>query len=121
MSKAAGARRITTDWDAVDAYRPAATPGESRWTSPWRVWILGHEGLRRGVEEELYLILGIGGGVLQRQAFGLVPPPCRQMPPHRLANLGRKQDVAVQAQEVPVVGVVGDCLDVLAVLPHGSL
>ena len=58
------------------------------------------------------------GACSRRNAFGLVPTSCCQVPTDSLANRRRQEDVAVEADEVPVVGIIGDRLDISLPLAH---
>jgi len=57
-------------------------------------------------------------GVLKSEALGFFPSAGRQMTANGFADLRGKQDVAMQAKKMPIVGEVRDRLDVLASLAH---
>lgn len=69
---------------------------------------------RRGVEEEVDFIVSVCGSMLQRKALSLRPAARRQVPADGFADRCRENDIPVQADEMAVVGEVGDRLDVFA-------
>ena len=78
------------------------------------------ESFLRGIEEQVNLFVGVSWGVLQGNALGLLPTSRSKVAANRFADGRREQDVAVEADEMRVVGVVRYGLDVLAVLAHSA-